>query len=62
MQSLFRFSSGKFSEFSSEDKNFISLEVSKVLPALLFSEGLAEGALCELLGNSLFADDSSDLS
>ena len=61
MQSLFGFSSGKFSEFSSEDEDFVSLEVGEILSALLSSESLAEWALCEFLGNSFFADDGSNL-
>lgn len=62
MQSLFGFSSGEFSEFSSKDKNFVSFEVSEILSALLSGKGLSEWALCEFLGNSFFADDSSNLS
>lgn len=61
MQSLFGFSSGKFSEFSSEHKDFVSLEVGEILSALLSGESLAEWALCEFLGNSFFADDGSNL-
>lgn len=62
MLSLFGFSSGKFSEFSSKNEDFVSLEVGEILSALLSGESLAEWALCEFLGNSFFADDGSNLS
>ena len=52
----------KFSEFSSQNQNFISFEIGKILSALLSIESFSQWALSELFSNILFRDDSSNLS
>lgn len=42
MLSLFGFSSGEFSKFSSKNEDFVSLEVGEILSALLSGESFAE--------------------
>jgi hypothetical protein len=59
-ESFLGLGAGKFSELSSEDKDFVSLEVGEVLSSLLLSEGLAEVAGSELLGDALLGDDGSE--
>lgn len=55
-------STSKFSEFSSQNQNFVSFEISKILSGLLSSESFSQWALGEFFSNILFRDDSSNLS
>lgn len=54
--------SGELGQFSPEDEDLVSLEISEALSPLLSGEGLSEGALCELLGDALLGDGGSQLS
>jgi hypothetical protein len=54
--------SGELGQFSSEDEDLVSLEISEVLSPLLSGEGLSDGALCELLGDAFLADGGSQFS
>jgi len=60
IQSLFGLSTGQFRQFSPQNENFVSFEISEVLSALLFGKGLSELTLRELFGNIFLSNDFSE--
>lgn len=54
--------SGELGQFSPEDEDLVSLEISEVLSPLLSGKGLSDGALGELLSHSLLGNGSSQFS
>lgn len=55
-------SASKFSKFSSQNQNFVSFKISKILSELLSSKSFSQRALGEFFSNIFFRDDSSNLS
>lgn len=54
--------SGELGQFSPEDEDLVSLEISEALSPLLSGKGLSDGALSELLSDALLGNGSSEFS